>query len=227
MLSASAIVRLLIEDQEPPAPPPPDDPNQLGLPFDPDAIVDPRHEIDRYLSQKPFAVPGTGPTQVFQRLTQWLAQRHQRGNPNLRKLSGRGFTHTIIIRYAEDDRRIAVRYHDTDVVTAYPDGTVVVDSGGFRPGGSNAHMGWTMPTGTHTMIRINQWLDAGWQIYAMPIRRNDRQKGEGGNWYWYNRQREGRWAYTDGDKIMPNGSLMPQRYPESDEFTPVKYEPPG
>jgi hypothetical protein len=150
-------------------------------------------------------------------------QRHR--DPNVLKLTGSGRTHTSIVRYADEDGRIAVRYHDTDVVTAFPDGTVVVDSGGWRPGGDNENNGWTMPTGTHTMIRINDFIDAGWQIYMMPIRRNQRQRGEGGNWYWYNRQQEGRWAYTDGDKILPNGSLHPQRYPETDEFTPVKYEP--
>ncbi len=225
MLSASAIFRLLIED---------DPPAEQGLPADapnpppldqgqPDDTLDPRQEITRFLDQKPFAVQGTGPTLVFNRLQAELARNRGR-NPHRMKLTGRGNTATSIIRH--EDGRISVRYHDTDVVTAYPDGTVVVDSGGWRPGGENANNAWTMPAGTNTMIRINEWLDAGWQIYRMPIRRNDRQRGEGGNWYWYNRRTEGRWAYSDGDKILPNGSLLPQRYPETDEFTPVKYEPP-
>jgi hypothetical protein len=221
MLSASAIVRLLIEDEEPAAQPPPGDPNPPAAPS-PDDLIDPRRDIDRMLDQKPFAIPGTGETHVYQRMRGQFEGRYHR-DPNRLKLVGRGNSHTSIIRYPD---RFAIRYHDTDVVTAYPDGTVVVDSGGWRPGGEYENSGWTMPTGTHTMIRINEWLDAGWQIYRLPIRRNQRQRGEGGNWYWYNRQQKGQWAYTDGDKILPNGSLLPQRYPESDEFEPVKYEPP-
>lgn len=140
--------------------------------------------------------------------------RHR--DPHRKKIAN----NTFLIQYPEG--KIAVRFHDTDVVTAFPDGTVVVDSGGWRPGGEYANMGFSMPAGTTTMARINDWLDAGWRIYRLPIMRNSDQRGEGGTWFWYNRDKQGKWAYTDGDKILPNGSLQPQRYPEPDEFKPVK-----
>jgi len=49
-----------------------------------------------------------------------------------------------------DDGSIAVRYHDTDVVTYRPNGVVEFDNGGF-----------TTPT---TKARINTYAPAGWYV---------------------------------------------------------------
>lgn len=194
MLSARAIFRLLIENEQPEAPIPPDDPNQLGLDFNPD-VLDPKAEIMRY-AETPFRIPGSGPTGTYQRYQQMLGRREQK------RLAGRA---TYLIRY--EDGRIAVRHHQTDVVTAYPDGKVVVTTGGWNPQGANANRGWgRAPTGTTTRDRINSYLYSGWHIYQKDY-----------EWFWFNHSADqGMWdsdlklPYNDGDTIYPDGSLQLQ-----------------
>jgi hypothetical protein len=193
MLSARAIFRLLIENEQPEAPPP-DDPNQMGLDFNPD-VVDPKSEIMRY-AQTPFRVRGYGPTDLYAKLQQKLHGRESKKVGN----------NTYIIRYND---RLAVRFHQTDVVTAYPDGKVVAETGGWRPGGGRIAYGWRREPGTTTRDRINSWLTSGWHIYQ--------QKNE---WFWYNyNANEGMWdsdtriPFNDGDTIHPDGSLQPQEHP--------------
>jgi len=193
MLNARDILRLLIDDEQP-VPPPPDDPNQLGLDFNTDDL-DARDEIMRYAEQ-PFSIPGTGPTTVYQRLTGTLFNRPTKKLAN----------NTYAIRHND---RLAVRFHQTDVVTAYPDGRVVVNSGGgWRPGGGQQAPGWRTSPGTTTMARMNEWLCSGWQIYKL--------KGE---WYWFNAagprhwETEVRYPYSDLDYIKPDGSLYIQQHP--------------
>lgn len=59
------------------------------------------------------------------------------------------------------DGTIAVRLHDTDVVTVKPDDTIRIDSGG-----------WYTRT---SQDRIGEWIRGGWNLYTL--------KGE---WHWYN-----------------------------------------
>lgn len=195
MLDARAIFRLLIENEQPEAlPQPPDDPNQLGLDFNPD-VTDPKAEIMRY-SEQPFRISGTGPTDLYAKLQNKLHGRESKKVAN----------NTYIIRY---DDRLAVRFHQTDVVTAYPDGRVVAQTGGWRPGGGKWAYGWSGEPGTTTRDRMNSWLASGWHIYQ--------HKHE---WFWYNYSaNRGMWSddirypYTDGDTIYPDGSLQMQAHP--------------
>lgn len=192
MLNARAIYRLLIDDEQPV--PPPDDPSQLGLDFNSDDL-DPKAEIMRY-AETPFQVPGAGATDLYPRL-----QNKLDGKPR-RKIGN----NTYVIAYPD---RLAVRLHQTDVVTAFPDGRVVVESGGWRPGGGQWHPGFRGEPGTTTMDRINSWTPSGWKIYK-----------KDNVWYWFNYTANGhhwdtdtRLPYSDGDTIMPNGYLKIQERP--------------
>ena len=196
MLDTATILRLLLDD-EPPGPPPPDDPNQLSLGFDPDAFdpdaaLSPSAEITRYANEMPFSIPGGTPTRLYQRLETKLNGRPSKKVDN----------HTYIVRGHD---RIAVRFYQTDVVAAYPDGKVVLNSGGWRPGGGQYSPGWRGEPGKTTMARMNEWMPSGWGLYRL--------KGE---WYWYNHNQpphweaEHRYPYSDGDSILPSGSLQAQ-----------------
>ena len=192
MLNARAICRLLIDDEQPV--PPPDDPNQLGLDFNSDDL-DPKAEIMRYAEQ-PFSVPGAGPTELYDDLLHKLNRRPRKKVAN----------NTYIVSYPD---RLAVRFHQTDVVTAFPDGRVVIESGGWRPGGGQQDYGWRDEPGRTTMDRINSWCPSGWKIY-----KKDKK------WYWFNYTANGhhwetdvRFPYTDGDTIQPNGYLKIQAHP--------------
>lgn len=202
MLNARAIYRLLIDDEQPV--PPPDDPRQMALDFNPDELVDPKAEIMRY-AETPFRIPGDGPTTTYQRFQNKLEGTRVREGQRRKKIQN----NTYLIDYGN---RIAVRYHQTDVVTAYPDGKVVVDAGGWHPQGDKANYGHRAPAGNTTRDRIGRMAGTagGWDIY---------QKNY--VWYWYNRSnRRGNWEdtvrypYTDGDTIYPDGSLQLQAEPE-------------
>lgn len=57
----------------------------------------------------------------------------------------------------------ALRYHATDVVIAYPDGSVVLNSGGF----STPHYAWsnrTMTVSPTTRERISRYLPKGYSL---------------------------------------------------------------
>lgn len=194
MLDARAIYRLLIDDEQPVTPPPPDDPRQMALDFNSDDL-DPKAEIMRY-AETPFRIPGSGPTDLYERLQQKLGNRERRKIAN----------NTYIITY---HNRLAVRFHQTDVVTAYGDGRVVVDSGGWRPGGGRYAPGWRAEPGKTTLERISGHLTSGWNIYQKL-----------GDWFWYNRATgAGIWSdtlrlpYEDKDTIHPDGSLQLQHEP--------------
>lgn len=205
MLSARAIYRLLIED-DPPVTPGPDDPNQLPLGFNQDELLDPKSEIMRMADQGPLSIPGREPPRAYQRMLAQLGNRPRRKIANA--------TYLIL----NGDGSIASRYHDTDVVTAYPDGKVVIDSGGWRPTGAHGNHGWKMPAGTTTMLRINDWLSGTWQIYRTPMPGVRSGDWEGGEWYWYNRGENSGYAgyrllFNDGDIINPDGSLQLKEEP--------------
>jgi len=193
MLDARAIFRLLIEE-EPPVPVP-DDPSQLGLDFNPD-VADVKAEIMRY--GETFRIPGNGSSSTYELFQRKLAGARERDGQRRKKLQG----NTYIIDYGD---RIAVRYYQTDVVTAFPDGKVVVDTGGWHPGGGQISYGWRGEPGTTTRDRIGHMAGTagGWDIYQ-----KDRV------WYWYNRstglgnwEDDRRFPFTPGDTIYPDGSL--------------------
>lgn len=57
----------------------------------------------------------------------------------------------------------ALQYHQTDVVIAYPDGSVVLNSGGF----STPHYAWsnrTMTVSPTTRERISRYLPKGYSL---------------------------------------------------------------
>jgi hypothetical protein len=201
MLNASAIYRLLMEDEPLAEPNPPDDPNQLPLDLGPpDDLLDPKREIMRMTAEKPLRIPGSPPqTRYRMQMRLGARNRYKIGNA------------TYLIRH--DDGSISCRYHDTDVITAHEDGRVVVDSGGWRPGGANEHGAgsFSLPAGRTTMARINDWLSGSWQIYQLPVTGRRTQNYEGGEWYWYLRGATPvpghRLMFNDGDTIYPNGSI--------------------
>jgi hypothetical protein len=203
MLNACSIYRLLIDDEQPV--PPVNDPNQLALDFNPDELLDPKSEVMRY-AEKPFRVAGSGPTDTFHYLHQLLgpnARRNEEGHP-YRTMKSRGNTRII-----DRGDRIVIRYHWTDVITAFPDGRVVFETGGWHPGGGRHAPGWSGEAGATTMDRmfIIGSTAGGWRIFKKDF-----------VWYWYNPSREAdptvRYPFTTGDTVHPDGSLAIQAHPE-------------
>jgi hypothetical protein len=81
---------------------------------------------------------------------------------------------------------IAITLHSTDVLTFEPDETVTVTSGGWKT--------------VTTKSRINEYAPHGWGISQ-----------ERGVWHWSrylgNGQHTERQPFSDGDKILPDGTL--------------------
>lgn len=172
----------------------------MGLDFNPDE-VDAKAEVLRYAEK--FRIPGSGPTETYRRFAGMFTPGHRyrewNGPGTRRKKIG---NNTYLIDYGN---RIAVRYHQTDVVTAFRDGKVVVDTGGWQPQGHRVNYGWRAPAGTTTRDRIGHMAGTagGWDIFQKDY-----------VWYWYNRNTgRGNWQdtewypYTDHDTIHPDGSL--------------------
>ena len=209
MLNASAIFRLLIDDEQPVEPAKePVDPNQLALDFNQDELLDPMKEIERY-TEKPLRIPGDGPTTTFQKFQDELDGGHPRRDEEGHRwklLTWRG--RTRLIDYGD---YIVVRYHDTDVVTAHRDGKVVIDTGGWHPGGGRYDPAWRGEPGNTTQDRIARvgGSAGGWRIY-----KKDHV------WYWYNPglgkgdySDTVRYPFSSGDTIFPDGSLQAQEPP--------------
>lgn len=96
-------------------------------------------------------------------------------NLNRCKLANNTYAHRV-------GDAIAIRLHDTDVPTFFPDGRIVVTSGGWR-------------TST-TKGRINAYLPSGFYIWQ-----------RSGLWYWAHSG--GSLLFADGD-VIKNGKLKPQ-----------------
>lgn len=79
--------------------------------------------------------------------------------------------------YTDPDGTRRVRLHDTDVVTIAPNGTITLDSGGWKT--------------VTTKDRMNSALPAGWIVYA--------------NRGWFVRTPAGTFPYADGAKFKPDG----------------------
>lgn len=82
---------------------------------------------------------------------------------------------------------VALRFHQTDILTAAPDGTVTVTSGGWRT--------------VTTKARLNEFLGDGLGISQ-----------RAGLWYWCDRKSPcgGDVVYSDGDKISASGRVRGQ-----------------
>lgn len=91
----------------------------------------------------------------------------------------------------------ALQFHQTDVVVAYPDGSVKLDSGGF----STPHYAWSNKTKTvspTTRERVSRYLPEGYRI--------DQQ-----NWRWVVVLPSGQEvAFQDGMLLEPDKIVMPQ-----------------
>ena len=95
------------------------------------------------------------------------------GNRQSKKLANNTYLHT-------QERDIALRLHDTDILTFCPDGRTVVRTGGWKT--------------SITKARLNDYLPGGAQIYQ-----------QGGLWFW----RDGV-PFTDGDIVDASGQVQAQ-----------------
>ena len=74
---------------------------------------------------------------LFEKWNEKLGAQKQKNVPSIRS--------TILHRLAED--RIALKYHATNVVTAHRDGSITLDSGGWRTATTKARMTDAIRTG--------------------------------------------------------------------------------
>lgn len=100
-----------------------------------------------------------------------------------------------------DNGGVAIKYHNTDVITYGPDGSITVNTGGYR----------TVTTKT----RINEYLPRGYpNLYQ-----------SAGVWYWYDgsdiyvgtREKATRIPFNDGDTFGPRGALKSANSKEKKE----------
>ena len=96
-------------------------------------------------------------------------------------VSARKVAHNTIERTLTDGTRV-VRLHLTDIVTFSPDGSVTLNSGGFKS--------------LTTKERMNRYLPSGWSLWA-----------ERGCWYLCNRAEDKRFVFADGITINSDGSV--------------------
>jgi hypothetical protein len=208
MLNAYAIVRHLMEaDGDEPLPPEPPEVQQgqqqdLGLAGDDDAIdaylLDPTVATERYLKTKPTikGSPTTGLYLDWKR--RWfLGGRPRRDGPELlRKLENNTWAvyyNPIPDQETDDNRWIAIKLHNTHILTVYPDDTLVASMGG-----------WNTVT---TRDRMNRHLPGSWGVYTIS-----------GSAYWYCRSVPSitgdtamfRIPFQSGDKILADGTLVYQ-----------------
>jgi hypothetical protein len=181
MFNATAIVNVLLdaEEFEPPAPDPTIEPS------DPDADI--RGTIERATTGPyTFYVPQVA-EHVYRSFDAQLKGRQHRKLEN----------HTYLFKHL-DSGDITIRYHNTDIISVSPDGTIEVTNGGYKT--------------PSTKNRINSYLPHDWRIYLY----NDK-------WWWANsKTRLGYWdhpnhlmvPFTNHDQILPNGHLRAQRQPQ-------------
>ena len=111
---------------------------------------------------------------------------------------------------------ITVRYHNTDIVTIYPDNAVRISTRGkgadkyygatvnrFGMAVSHpwAHYGEERTWQTRsTMDRLNRFMPGHWRLYQRK-----------GDWYWHDREHpEVAIPFTEGDRILGTGELEAQ-----------------
>lgn len=173
------------------------------LPPDPMAVPgqEPEHQVDlknlthRAATGVPLPIQGMSITGTYLDLDRKFAQKRLRrdGPTEYFKVDN----NTLLVRDTRDNT-IAVRFHQTDIMTVSQDDTLVVNNGS-----------WQTVT---TLARLNDWLPSGWGIYTHK-----------GSWYWQNyRHRDEELnpgfkrtqPYSNGDKITADGTLHPQAGPE-------------
>lgn len=156
---------------------------------------DVKGHTQRAASGVPLPVPGVSISGTFNQWSQKFAQKRLRrdGPEEYFKVDN----NTLLVRDTTNNT-VAVRFHQTDIITVYSDDMLVVDNGG-----------WQTVT---TLARLNDWLPSGWGIYTHK-----------GTWYWQNyRHRDEELnpgfkrtqPYSNGDKITADGTLHPQAGPE-------------
>lgn len=131
-----------------------------------------------------------------------------RTKKRMQELMGRN---TVLHMTRDRDNSIAIRFHATDIITVKPDDTTTVNTNGYHT--------------VTTAERLDAHLPGGWKVY-----RRFNKIGGGGLYrahgveneqlYWTNRShpfsRPGvmiEIPLTDGDIIMPDGTLRPQAEP--------------
>ena len=203
------IAQRLLEDDPPVSPPgadahSPDDLDPADR-FDPEAFM-----------QSTFAsvqIPGEPDSDYFFRLNQRL------GGGTKTKVAN----NTYLVKHP--DGSVAVKYHNTEIIVVQPNGDVTVSTSGrgvqkyidrdYRWGGYGNVQSWTTVS---TMERMNEFLPHGWRLYG-----KHQQGGGHTDWDWFwigDRDLMGEWGaenirvpYTDGDRILANGTLIPQAPP--------------
>jgi hypothetical protein len=91
------------------------------------------------------------------------------------------------VEYTREDGTRVIRFHLTDIVEYKPDGSIMLNSGGFK-------------TFT-TKARLNQYLPAGWEIWA---ERGLWYVGKAGHW---SDKDSPRYVFCDGLTFHPDGSV--------------------
>lgn len=210
MTRALSIIGRLLEDEPPELnPQSPEQPEPEGGSED---IRDLFFRLNR--APDPFQATGIPAEHIFRALSERLGRR--------RRL--KVGTATYLLRL--DNQTIALRYHETDVLTFHDDGRTVATTGGW-------------PTKT-TRARLAEYLPGGWRIYSESFKKHGEEAPElyaaGGGFYgphggqirggigklfWYNSSTkagtfESGWQipFTDGDEIMPDGKLKYQTEPK-------------
>jgi hypothetical protein len=198
MSRPASIVGRLLEDDELPQPPGQPAAEQGG-----------QSVRDLFLR---LSKPGMEEQGTLFGLEPYTRAAEQLGRRDSRKIAN----HTYLHR--KEDNSIAYRFHDTDLLTFYPDGHVVADTGGW-------------PT-MSTRARLNERLPGGWQVYSESFKKHGEEepyltwggypiRAGIGKLFWYNRQTNcGTWAsswripFTDGDVIQSDGTLQAKAEPK-------------
>lgn len=189
MPKANDIFRRLIETEDELAPlkePAPVDPSDAQAPEDAETEIDIKADLSDLLDkgETNTSFKGSGRNELYSDLKRILDRSR---NKKQKKVDN----NTWVI---DNEEFIAVKLYYTDVIRAYPDGRVEVDTGGHET--------------VTTRDRINNFVcyAGGWRVY---------QKNYG--WYWYNSStQQGTFMddyllpFNRHDSIDPDGTLQLQ-----------------
>lgn len=189
------LVRTLLEEQEPPVdqPLPPE-----GDPLPPGDDIDPQQYALDNVERTWNGDPIHG---FYQKLVDKLATI--RTKKRMQELMGRN----CVLRMTYDrDNSIAIRYHETDIITVTPADVATINTGGWH----------TLTTGE----RLDDHLPGGWSTYRRFKKIRGYHGAQDEQLYWANRRhpisRAGmliQIPITDGDVILADGSLKPKAEP--------------
>ncbi len=219
MSNAAHLLRRLLEDEPPVAPEQPEVPEQPGEEED---VRDLLLHAATLGTTRSDGVPFG--TQAYEKAAQKLGTRASRKIAN----------HTYLKRL--EDGSVALRLHETDIITWKPNGDVVVDTGG-----------WFTRT---TLDRLSGNLPGGWRIFTQPFHihgeeaprlyweytnrygyANAAEIKHVSKFFWYNFdtragiQESGELIpFTDGDTIESDGTLNHQEPTVPREGLPKRYQ---